>query len=102
MEIGEREYRGGLITESGLRRMRRWGFVVLGNWAPILVAYGLLWPEPYARGWWLVLELFAVGRTVCAYEGVRLGFSELYLLIQGGAQDIGFFQAKARKIVGYF
>ncbi|MCF6286794.1 MAG: small multi-drug export protein, partial [Candidatus Hydrogenedentes bacterium] len=80
---------GGLVTEAGLRRMSQAGYAILGVWAITLVSYGLLWPEPYAHGWWLVLELLAVGRTVCAYEGIRLGFSNLYILIQGGAQDIG-------------
>ena len=84
-------YGGGLVTERGLRQMTRWGFIILAIGAVVLVLCGLFWPEPYARGWWLVLELFTVGRTVCAYEGVRLGFSKAYLLFQGGAQDVGFF-----------
>ena len=81
---------GGLVTEAGLRRMSQAGYFMLALWLIFLVVCGVLWPKPYARGWWLVLELFAVGRTVCTYEGIRLGFSSLYLLVQGGAQDIAY------------
>ena len=81
---------GGLITRQGLRQMHRTGWLVLGIWALYLVAYGVAWPEPYSKGGWLVIELFAIGRAVCAYEGVRMGFSDFYLFVQGGAQDIGF------------
>lgn len=91
MRDQEFAYGGGLVTERGLRLMSRWGLGVLAVWAGALGTWAVLWPDPYAHGWWLVLELFAVGRTVCAYEGIRLGFSGTYLLIQGGAQDIGFY-----------
>ncbi len=91
MGESETSYGGGIVTERGLRTMSRWGFIIMAVWAVFLLTWGFLWPEPYAHGWWLVLELFAVGRTVCAYEGVRLGFSNFYLLVQGGAQDIGIF-----------
>lgn len=84
-------YGGGLLTEGDLRRMTRWGLITLALWAVALVFWGLMWPDPHARGGWLVLELLVVGRTVCVYEGVRLGFGDVYLLIQGGAQDIGVF-----------
>jgi len=82
---------GGLITEQGLRRMQQWGLVVAGAWALTLITYAVLWPEPYRDGWWLVFQLLAVGRTVCAYEGVRLGFSAPYLVLQGSTQDIAMF-----------
>lgn len=82
---------GGLITDAGLRRMQRWGFGVAGVWALTLLVYAVLWPEPYRDGWWLVLQLLFVGRTVCAYEGVRLGFSSPYLVLQGSTQDIAMF-----------
>jgi len=82
---------GGLITDAGLRRMQRWGFAVTAAWVLTLLMWALLWPDPYVGGWWLVVQLFAVGRTVCAYEGVRLGFSNLYLFVQGGTQDIAGF-----------
>lgn len=81
----------GLITERGLRLMSRWGWSILGLWAIALITWAILWPEPYRKGWWLVLELIFVGRTVCAYEGVRLGFSNWYIFVQGGLQDIGMF-----------
>lgn len=84
-------YGGGLVTERGLRQMTRWGLIVLAMGALVLMVWGMVQPEPYAHGWWLVVELFTVGRVVCAYDGVRLGFSKAYLLFQGGAQDIGFF-----------
>jgi len=82
-------YGGGLVRESGLRRMTRWGCALLLIQAVIQIAYGVLWPEPYARGWRLVLELIFVGQTICAYEGVRMGFSHIYVFLQGGLQDIG-------------
>ena len=82
---------GGLVTDVGLRRMQRWGIVVTAAWALTLILWAVLWPEPYAGGWWLVFQLFAVGRTVCAYEGVRLGYSNFYLFLQGGTQDIAGF-----------
>lgn len=90
MQHGEVQYHG-LVTERGLRRMSRWGFVVAAVWAATLLLCAFLWPDPYVHGWWLVVQLFAVGRTVCAYEGIRLEFHNLYLLIQGGTQDIAMF-----------
>jgi uncharacterized membrane protein len=89
MRVQDISYGGGLVRESGLRRMTRWGCGMLLVQAIFQIAYGVLWPEPYARGWWLVLELIFVGQTICAYEGVRMGFSHLYLFLQGGLQDIG-------------
>jgi uncharacterized membrane protein len=82
-------YGGGLVTERGLRRMTRWGCALLAVLACYMITLAVIWPEPYARGWWLVLELLAVGQTVCAYDGVRLGFGNAYVFIQGGLQDIG-------------
>jgi len=82
---------GGLITEVGLRRMQWWGLATVTVWVLTLVIWGILWPDPYSKAWWLVVQLFAVGRTVCAYEGVRLGFSNFFLFMQGGTQDIAMF-----------
>lgn len=82
-------YGGGLVTERGLRRMTRWGCVLVALWTTILVIWGMLVPEPYARGYWLVFDNFFIGRAVCMYEGVRMNFGRIYLLIQGGGQDIG-------------
>jgi len=84
-------YGGGLLTERDLRRMSRWGVGTLVVWAIALVVWAILWPDPHARGWQLVLELLAFGRTVSTYEGVRMGFGNVYLLIQGGLQDVAVF-----------
>ena len=80
---------GGLVTERVLRRMSRYGYLVFAVWTVILVTWGLLDPDPYARGWWLVLENLFAGRGVCLYEGVRLGFGRVYLIVQCGGQDLG-------------
>ena len=90
MQEQDAAYRG-LVTERGLRMMQHWGYAVTLAWALALLTWAFLWPDPYADGWWLVLELLAIGRTVSTYEGIRLGFSHTYLFVQGGAQDIAMF-----------
>ena len=80
-------YGGGLVTEQGLRRMSRAGWALLLAWVCTLVVWGVLRPDPYAKGWMLVLEMMAAGRLVCIYEGVRMGFSKAYLFVQSGPQD---------------
>lgn len=83
-----RAYGGGLVTECDLRRMSRWGYAVFTVWALVLVACGVLAPDPHALGWWLVLDNLLAGRGVCLYEGVRLGFGRPYLIFQCGGQDL--------------
>lgn len=91
MQENEVVYGGGRVTEYGLRRMSRWGAAVGAAWALVLITWAVLWPDPYRMGWRPVVELLVVGRTVCAYNGIHLGFSNLYLFLQGGLQDIGMF-----------
>lgn len=90
-DTDNRVYGNDLVTERGLRFMARWGWFLTALWVLIMVACAVIWPEPYRLGWLLVLELFFVGRTVCAYEGIRLGFHKAYLMMQAGIQDIAFF-----------
>mgnify|MGYP005861488903 CR=1 FL=1 len=73
---------------ASLRRMHRAGWLLFAVWAAVLIAWGVFRPEPYARGWQLVLELLFVGRAVNIYDGIHLGFSRTYLFIQSGPQDI--------------
>jgi len=68
--------------------MGRFGWVLLAAWVAVLAGYALLQPDPYAKGWRLVLELAFVGRAVNISDGIPAGFSKLYLLIQCGLQDI--------------
>lgn len=81
-------YGGGLVTERGLRRMSRWGYAVFAVWAATLLVWGIVSPEPHALGWWLALDNLLAGRGVCLYEGIRLGFGRLYLVLQCGGQDL--------------
>jgi uncharacterized membrane protein len=62
--------------------------MLFAAWASVLVAWGVLEPEPYADGWRLVLELLFVGRLVNVADGIAAGFSNGYLLLQSGVQDI--------------
>lgn len=71
-----------------LRRIHRAGWVLFVVWATTLVAWGVVHPAPYADGWRLVLELMFVGRAVSIADGITSGFSNLYLLIQNGLEDI--------------
>jgi uncharacterized membrane protein len=56
-------------------------------WAAVLIAWGLLEPDPYAGGWRLVLELAFLGHIVSIADGTAAGFGPWYLLVQTGVQD---------------
>jgi len=72
-----------------LRRMERTGWGLFVVWAPSLILWGVLDPDPYANGWQLVLELaFVGGRAVNISHGVAYGYSTPYLVFQCGLQDI--------------
>lgn len=71
-----------------LRRIHRAGWWLFLGWAAVLVAWGLVRPEPYADGWRLALELLFLGRAVSIADGVASGFSSAYLLFQNGMEDI--------------
>ncbi len=57
-------------------------------WAAVLLIWGIIHPDPYAQGWRLVFELAFLGRLVNIADGIAHGFSNLYLFIQSGPQDI--------------
>jgi len=89
MRADDFAYGGGLVTERGLRRMSRWGYLVFAIWSVALVIWAYIEPDPHALGWWLVLDNLFAGRGVCLYEGIRLGFGRGYLVFQCGGQDLG-------------
>jgi uncharacterized membrane protein len=76
------------IPPAVLRRIHRAGWALFAVWALVLVAWGILRPDPYAQGWRLVLELAFVGRLVSVADGIASGFHQGYLLFQNGLQDI--------------
>lgn len=82
------EYGGGLISEQDLRRISRWGWILLAIWAIVLIAYAVVVPNPYAKGWLFVLELAFLGHVVSIYEAIQLDCSKTYMLIQNLLQDI--------------
>lgn len=76
---------------STLRTIEILGWSIFAVWAPTLIVWGILHPEPYAQGWRLVLELaFIGGRAVNIADGVANGFSRVYLLFQCGLQDVAY------------
>jgi len=57
-------------------------------WAAVLIAWGILEPDPYANGWRLVLELAFMGHLVSIADGSAAGFGKVYLFVQSGLQDM--------------
>lgn len=80
----------GAFLRRDLRLVYATGVTLLIAWAAILTTWGIVRPEPYAQGWRLVAELAFVGRAVNIADGTQAGFSNLYLWIQSGIQDIAF------------
>lgn len=80
------------LTESAgrwIRRIEIFGWSLFAVWAAGLVAWAVIEPEPYRKGWILVLEMaFIGGRAVNVAHGISDGFSATYLLFQCGLQDI--------------
>ena len=64
------------------------GWALFAVWSAVLVVWGIVDPDPYASGWRLVVELAFLGRLVNIADGTAAGFSNVYLLIQSGVQDI--------------
>jgi uncharacterized membrane protein len=64
------------------------GWTLFAIWAVILIVWGIAEPDPYASGWRLVVELMFLGRLVSVADGITAGFSNAYLMVQSGAQDI--------------
>ena len=80
----------GAFLRRDLRLIYTGGVVLLAAWAVTITTWGILKPDPYAAGWRLVAELAFVGRAVNIADGTQAGFSNLYLWIQSGIQDIAF------------
>lgn len=71
-----------------LARIGHIGWALCAVWAGVLVAWAIVEPDPYAGGWRLVLELAFLGRLVSVADGTANGFSNTYLLVQTGLQDV--------------
>ena len=71
-----------------LKRIQRFGWGLLALWLATLVVVALIWPDPYAQGWRLVLELLFLGRAVSIADGIASGFRSGYLMFQNGLEDI--------------
>ena len=80
----------GRFLRRDLRLIYTGGIALLCAWATTITVWGFLQPDPYAAGWRLVAELAFVGRAVNIADGTQAGFSNLYLWIQSGIQDIAF------------
>jgi uncharacterized membrane protein len=80
----------GAFLRRDLRLIYASGIALLAAWAVTITTWGILRPDPYADGWRLVAELAFVGRAVNIADGTQAGFSNLYLWIQSGIQDIAF------------
>lgn len=76
------------LSRTALNRIAVTGWCLAAGWAGTLVAWAMVDPDPYAQGWRLVLELAFVGRLVSVADGIASGFSQTYLLIQSGVQDV--------------
>lgn len=76
------------LQAEHLRLIGRTGWIALIAWGMLLIAWGAVDPEPYAMGWRLVLELMFLGHLVSIADGISLGFSNAYLLLQNILQDI--------------
>ena len=69
-------------------RIGHLGWVLFAGWSAVLVVWGIVEPDPYASGWRLIVELAFLGRLVTIADGTAAGFSNAYLLVQSGVQDI--------------
>ncbi len=71
-----------------LRFIERTGQVCLSIWVAVLIAFGVVWPEPYANAWQLVLQQMLGGRALSISAGLKGGFHWAFLLVQCSLQDI--------------
>ena len=71
-----------------LRIIERIGQACLTVWVAVLIVLGVLWPDPYANVWQLVLKQIAGGRAFSVGAGLEQGFSKVFLLFQCSLQDI--------------
>ncbi len=71
-----------------IRQIERAGQVLLTVWVAVLVALGILSPQPYARVWELVLLQIVAGRAASVSKAVGMGFPKPFLLVHCTLQDI--------------
>ncbi len=76
------------LSQKALNRIGFAGWCLFAAWATTLIIWGILDPAPYAQGWRLVLELAFLGRLVNIADGIASGFSQTYMFVQSGPQDI--------------
>ncbi len=68
--------------------IERTGQICLSVWVAVLVVLGVVWPEPYAGTWQLVLRQIALGRAGSISIGLEQEFSKVFLLLQCSLQDV--------------
>ncbi len=76
------------LSKRVLDRIAMAGWCLFAAWATTLVTWAVVEPDPHAQGWRLVLELAFLGRLVNVADGIASGFSQTYLLVQSGTQDV--------------
>tara|TARA_A100001037_G_scaffold302527_1_gene334362 strand:+ start:454 stop:1185 length:732 start_codon:yes stop_codon:yes gene_type:complete len=74
--------------DQSLRFIERCGQLVLTGTIVFFVVMGVMFPEPYAKVWQLVLTHMVTGRAGNVGYGLELGFSPLFLLFQCSVQDL--------------
>ena len=78
----------GKAYDKSLRTIERSGPLVLTGPVVIFVVMGIMFPDPYADVWQLVLTHMVTGRAGNVGYGLELGFSPLFLLFQCSIQDL--------------
>lgn len=71
-----------------LRLIERIGQACLSIWVAVLICLGVLWPDPYADAWQLILQQIIGGRALSVSAGLNQEFPKLFLLLQCALQDI--------------
>ncbi len=71
-----------------IRQIERAGQVLLTVWVAVLVALGIVFPQPYARAWELVLLQIVAGRAASVSKAAGMGFPKPFLLVHCTLQDI--------------
>ena len=74
--------------DKSLRLIERSGQLVLTCTVIYFVVLGVLFPEPYAQLWQLVLSHIVAGRAGNVGYGLELGFPPIFLLFQCSIQDL--------------
>lgn len=73
--------------DKTLRLIERSGQLVLTGTIVFFVVLGVMFPEPYADVWQLILTHMVAGRAGNVGYGLELGFSPVFLLFQCAVQD---------------